>query len=87
MVSDMSQKNFLVYLEFRCIEIYKRYKLLWNAIRFETKDDYDLLPNEIYYVKLIKAPNKIEAIKRGKCILILKILQEFGKKNTIKTKI
>jgi hypothetical protein len=80
MVSDICRNNFIVFLEFRCIEIYKNYKLHWDAIRFETMDDYDLLPTEIYYVKMIHAPNKREAIKRGKCIFTLKILQEF--KNT-----
>ncbi len=66
MISELKNGCFLVFLNLKCIELFKNYTLEWDAVKFENQDDYDLIPCEIYFIAMINALNKKEAIKRGK---------------------
>ncbi|MHA1439756.1 MAG: hypothetical protein ACTSPD_19585 [Promethearchaeota archaeon] len=68
MISELKTGYFLVFLKFKCIELYKNYTLEWDAVKFENQDDYDLIPSEIYFITIINALNKKEAIKKGKLL-------------------
>jgi len=66
MISELGNDYFLVFLNLKCVEPYKNYKLEWDAVKFENQDDYDLLPCEIYFITIINALNKKTAIEKGK---------------------
>ena len=61
-----NEKIFVVVQYLSCIEMYKIYKLKWEAYEYTSSDILDILPCEIYSIKLIGARNRVEAIKKAK---------------------